>query len=390
MRIRRGQRPTFTASRTIVGTALTGALCVLASPAPPAAAAQARDTAFFIDASGGLTSFGLGSGGTWSDAVQLGPAGLAPAGAPVTATPVQDGSVAAFFAGSNGAVYVGCPGQSSPAPVTASGVAQPGGAIGAALAGTAVLVAFAGAADGLDVTALISNPCTPPHPPKSVATILDSASWAATGGQLTVAGLADGEFGVFCFDRTGAGRALWRSAGGTWSESVTLPAGTAAPGGSIAVTPSSGASALSLFYTGQDGHIYLAYPLAGGGLAASPQPDPETSSATVPANARLAASSGPAGSTVSYVADNGTVTVLPVSAQGNWQDSVLVSGPGFAAAGSPLASTATASEVDIFGSAESGSPGHIAYVPEAGGSGTWLPSAPPSTTTSATAFAAAG
>jgi hypothetical protein len=389
MRIGLRPWPTLTVSQAIIGTALTGALCGLASPAPPAAAAQAPDTAFFVDASGGLTTFGLAPDGTWSDAVQLGPAGLAPAGAPVTATPVQDGSVAAFFAGSNGAVYVGCPGQSSPAPVTASGVAQPGGAIGAALAGTAVLVAFAGASYGLDVTALISNPCTPPHPPKSVATVLDSASWTAAGGQLAVAGLTDGEFGVFCFDRTGGGRALWRSATGTWSESVTLPAGTAAPGGSIAVTPSSGASPVTLFYTGQDGRIYLAYPLVGGGLAASPQPDPETSSATVPANARLAASSSPAGTTVSYVADSGTVTVLPVSAQGAWQDPVQVSGSGFAVAGSPLASTATASEVDIFGSAESGSPGHIAYVPEAG-SGTWLPSAPPSTTTSATAFAAAG
>jgi|HubBroStandDraft_1064217.scaffolds.fasta_scaffold151545_1 hypothetical protein len=377
------------AAPTRAGVALLGVLFLLATPSESAAAtAEGQPEAFFIGSNGGLDAYGLLTGGTWSAATQVGAAGLAPAGAAVTATPIQDGSVAAFFSGSNGAVYAGCPGQAQTVPVTASGVALAGGSIGAALAGTTVMIVFAGAEGGLAKAALISNPCIPPVPKVAVTTVLDSASWAEADGQLAVIGLSDGELGVFCFDRTGAGRALWLSPGGTWSESVILPAGTASSGGSVAVSPNAGASPVSLFYIGAGGSIYLASPLVGGGLASTPQPDPATSSATVPPDAGLAASSSPDETTASFVADNGAVEVLPVNAEGDWQSTVLASAPGFAAPGAPLASTATSAEIDIYGGTESGSPGHIAYLPAAG-SCTWLASGPSGMTTAATDFAAA-
>lgn len=389
-------RRTWTAGRARASAAMLGALAILAAaPAQVAAATVTPDqpAAFFVGASGGLETYGRAADGSWSDAIQLGSSGLAPANAAVAATPIQDGTIAAFFIGSNGAVYLSCPSQPQPWPVTASGVGEPGGSLDAALAGGTVLVVFAAPGNTLYMTRLISNPCVPPHPRVSVTSVPNAASWAS-GGQLAAAGLSDGEFGVFYFDSTGTGRALWQSAAGTWTDSVILPAGTASPGGSITVTPGSGAStapgALSLFYTGQDGRIYRAQPLAGGGLAAAPQPDPSTSAATVPGNARLAASSSAAETTVSFVADNGAVTLLPVNAQGQWQSTVPVSGPGFAALGSSLASTATATEVDIYGGTYSGSPGHIAYTPQTDGPGTWLPAGPAGMTAASTAFAAAG
>jgi len=79
--------------------------------------------------------------------------------------------------------------------------------------------------------------------------------------------------------------------------------------------------------------------------------------------------------------------VLP---EGTRAAAVAVSGPGFAAAGSSLASTATAAEVDIYGGTYSGSPGHFAYTPQTSGPGTWLSAGPSGMTAAATAFAAAG
>jgi hypothetical protein len=135
----------------------------------------------------------------------------------------------------------------------------------------------------------IHNPCGPP----SVALASPTLPPPPPHAELAAVGLADGEFGLFYVDGSGALQALWSSAAGAWTLTQLTAAGTSAPGGGVAVTPNSGApaapGALSLFFTAHDGSVYLAHPLPGGKLSDTPQPSPSTKDTYAPDGAALAA-----------------------------------------------------------------------------------------------------
>ena len=77
-----------------------------------------------------------------------------------------------------------------------------------------------------------------------------------------------------------------------------------------------------------------------------PEPHPWTQATDVPDGALLSAASSGGNTEVAYVASNGAVTALQAGAQGNWAGAITVSGQGFAAAGSSIASTVSGDEWD--------------------------------------------
>ena len=374
-----------------LGVAVAAASSIVVAAGPPGAAAQVPpSTAFFVGTDGTVATYGQAADGSRSNAVALTPSGIAPAGTPVATARIPNGAAIVAVVGKDGALNVGsCPANPTGlSPVTGPGIAGAGAPVAVAVGGGHVWLGVEDKPHSLIMNVEeASNPCGPfPIPLPHV-----TATWLATGAAITATGLADGRVGVFSVDTAGAVHALWVSPNGQATSSTLTPAGTATPGSGIAVTPASGASAtpgaLSLFYTGHDGRIYLAHPVPGGGLTGDPEPHPwaPTASQNGPP---LAAATGPLGTVVSYVATDGTVTADLVDPNGQWQATIAATGPGFAAAGASTGVIYNATEVDIYCGNSSGRPGTIVVNPHVGGPGTWFPSGPPNKVGATTSFAA--
>jgi hypothetical protein len=392
-----------------VAAALAALGVVAAGAQPEAAASVTPMTAFFVGGDGGLYSFGRNVDGAWSRAALDGAAGLAPAGAPVAATRLTTGASVAALVGGDGAVYTECPGNgSAPLRIAKAGSALPGSALGLGQAGSATVIAIANpvkAPGGLSVLEVI-NPCIP----STAVAIFGGGSGAASlatvvpmsptlplpppGAELAVAGLADGEFGVFFVDETGAVQALWYSAAGVWSASQLTASGLSTPGAGIAVTPTSGAdpqstsTVLSLAFTGRDGSIYLAHPLPGGRQSGAPLQLPTTAATRAPAGAALSVAGSSSGVVVGYAATSGSVSVAAVDAAGRALAPVALTASGFAAPGSSVASGSSSDEDDFVCGTPTGQPVHIRFPVGGAGPGVVVPAGPAGLTGSETVFSA--
>lgn len=340
--VRRSGRRAWRTRWALASAGALAAVGLLTAPAAQAAAVPPSDPhTYYIGDDGALWGYqGLGDG-TFTDPVQLGPAKTAEPGARLAAVRLPGYSPSVFFVGLDGAVYQDCPTAQQPFPITSTGTAPSGAAITAFDTGKGPGVAVSGIpprqatvqAASPALTREISNPCTPPP-----RLILNNGT-SYTGSDLASAGGNQTYQGVFFVDGKGSVRAQWYSAATSTPVSVTLTQpGTAAPAGGVAVA-SSGAGALTLFFTGLDGRLYAAHPKQGGGLSGTPQPNP-TGPADVPIGAHLATASGPAGIAVGYAADDGTFTVATLSTDGVWKDTKPFSDPGFLAAGTSVAVTA--------------------------------------------------
>jgi len=372
----------------VVGIAALS-LVVAAGPPGGAIAAQAPpSTAFFVGTDGSVATYGLAADGSRPPAVNIGPSGTAPPGAALATARSSGGDPIVAVVGTNGALSLGGCRTNKFVAVTGPEFALPGLPLAAILAADRMWLVTEDKPGGLFIKVMeASNPCAPgPVPVPHVIT-----AWLGAGAAITATGLADGRVGVFAVDTTGAVHALWLTPNGQATDSTLTQAGTASPGGGIAVTPDSGASAtpgaLSLFYSGHDGRIYLAHPVPGGGLTGDPQPQPwaPTAGQNGPP---LAAATGPLGTAVSYVATDGTVTADLVDPNGQWQAAIAASGPGFATGGASTGVTFNATELDVYCGNGSGQPGTIVVNPHVGGPGVWWPAGPPNRTNATTAFVA--
>jgi hypothetical protein len=375
-----------------LGAAGAAALSLVVAAGPPGDATLAQvppSAAFFVGTDGAVATYGQAADGSRPDAADVGSSGIAPAGAAVATVRTPNGGPIVAVVGRNGSLFVGgCTNQSVMSAVTGPEFAMPGVPLAAVLAADRMWLATEDKPGGLIMKVMeASNPCTPVPVPVPHVT----AAWLGAGAAITATGLADGRVGVFAVDTTGAVHALWLSPNGQTTDSTLTPAGTASPGGGIAVTPNSeanaGPGALSLFYSGHDGRIYLAHPVPGAGLAGNPQPQPWAPTAG-PNGPALAAATGPLGTVVSYVATDGTVKVDLVDPNGQWQAAIAASGPGFVAGGASTGVTSNATELDIYCGNGSGRPGTIVVNPHIGGPGVWWPAGPPNSTSATTAFAA--
>ncbi|MBY8878750.1 hypothetical protein [Actinacidiphila acidipaludis] len=303
-------------------------------PVADAASGPTGPSFYYVAADGAL--WGVPDGG--SQAVPLGPAGQAAPGAHVAAVRLPGGSPSAFFVGTDGTVFQSCPQAVKPVAVTKPGFATSGSVVTAAV----VAGQYAVAADGIPTPqpararatvrpAEISNPCSPP----SVRIVSNVSPSYVSGGAMASAGTADGGWGLFWVDTSGAVDAQWRLPGGKVTEKELTPAGTATPGGGLAAVP--GASGVTLFFTGHDGQVYVAHPAEGGGLADTPKANP-TAPTAVPDGAPLTAAPQGGGLAVGYVAGDGTFTVAALTLTGDWQRTDGVGKAGSFAPGSQVGS----------------------------------------------------
>lgn len=380
-----------TSWRARLGVAGAAALSLVVATGLPGDAAQVPPSAaFFVGSDGAVATYGQAADGSRPDAVDIGQSGSAPSGAALATARTPSGSPIVAVVGKDGTLFVGgCPtNPSALSAVTGPGFATPGAPVAAAVAGDLLWLAVADKPHSLIMNLMeASNPCTPLPKPGPHVTV----AWLGGGAAITATGLADGRVGVFSVDTTGAVHALWLSPNGQTIDSTLTPAGTASPGGGVAVTPNSEASAtpgaLSLFYSGHDGRIYLAHPVPDGGLTGNPESPPwaPTAGQNGPP---LAAATGPLGTAVSYVATDGTVTADLVDPNGQWQAAIAASGPGFVAGGASTGVTFNATELDVYCGNGSGQPGTIVVNPHVGGPGVWWPAGPPNRTNATTAFVA--
>lgn len=357
-----------------------GASAPAAAPAAVAvAAAKAATTtvaptnAYFIGAGGSLYGFGRTSDGKWSAAAVAGTVVSAPAGAPVASARFADGTPVVFVVGNDGAIHGGCDAGLS---LTPPGWLKPGAPLAVALTSMPVMVFYSdslGGMTGVHTESEIHHPCdvqaAPPPPPPPPPTEVLPGAWHVPGGTAAAIGLANGEIGVFAVDVNGAVHASWRDVAGTWTDVQLTAAGTSRPGGGIAVTSSAGGG-LSLFYPNHTGQVVLASVVAGGGLVGPPQPDPWPV-AGVPDGAALGAAGSSLGVDVAYAATDGTVEDLQADSVGHWKAAVTLSATGFAVAGSLVAVTEGADEVDVYCGTSAGAPGHFRVPPHVSGGVTW-------------------
>ncbi|MEW2116979.1 hypothetical protein AB0945_17630 [Streptomyces sp. NPDC005474] len=318
------------------------AVGLLAAPTAHAATVPADATAYYIGDDGGLWSYGRAADGRWSTAARVGPARLAPAGAPVAATRPPGGPSNVFFVGVDGSVLVGCPQLSQPVALTGAGFARPGAPITATVADGRILVSSRFVHFAHTYRMEISNPCSPP-----VSLVLVNPPPKYSGGGLASAGLADGGSGVFYVDGSGALWAQWRDRTGLLTDQQLTVAETATPGGGIAVVSTEGAGTergvLTLFFTGHDGRVYVAHPVEGRGLAGAPQPN-TTGAANVPDGAELSVATGTSSVAIGYVASDGTLTTVTLTTAGAWQRTTPLTGAAFTTAGSSSAISAASDD----------------------------------------------
>ena len=383
---RRGAPHVRTSWWARLGVAGIAAVSLFVAAGPAGDAAQVPpSTAFFVDNGGTVATYGQAADGSRPNAVDIAPSGIAPPDAAVATARTSGGGPIVTVVGKAGALLVGgCTKPPVMSAVTGPEFAMPGAPLAAVFAADRLWLATEDKPGSVIIQVMeASNPCTPvPIPVHHV-----TAGWLGSDAAITAAGLADGRVGVFAVDTNGAVHALWLTPNGQATDSTLTQAGTASPGGGIAVTPNSEAGTLSLFYSGHDGRIYLAHPVPGGGLTGEPQPQPwaPTAGQNGPP---LAAATGPLGTAVSYVAVNGTVTVDLVDPNGQWQATIAASAPGFTAGGASTGVTYNATELDIYCGNGSGAPGTVVVNPHVGGPGVWWPAGPPNRTTATTAVAA--
>lgn len=333
------------------------AVCLLAAPTAQAAGVPTDATAYYVGDDGGLWSYGRDEKGTWSTAARVGPAGLAPAGAPVAAARLPGGPSSVFFVGVDGAVRVDCLRLSQPFALTGAGFAVPGAPITATVVDGRILAVSSNfSSPTLKPETEISNPCT------SSASVVLTNKPPRSVGALASAGQADGGSGVFYVDGSGALWAQWRHRTGLLTDQQLTVAATATPGGGIAVVPTEGAGTarggLTLFFTGHDGRVYAIHPVEGRGLAGAPQPN-TTGAANVPAGAALSVASGTSSVAIGYVANDGTLTMVTLTTAGVWQRTTPLTGTAFTTAGSSSAISAASDDgYDVY-CGNGRRPGHV-------------------------------
>ncbi|WP_225847188.1 hypothetical protein [Streptomyces sp. HPF1205] len=324
--------------RTALAGAASGALAVLGllgGPAAHAASGPGGPSVYYVGDDGGLWSYGQQADGSWTTAAAQGPAGVAPPGAPVAATRLPGGPPTAYLVGSDGSLLEDCPATGGPVALTKPGFTAPGTHLTATVKAGHALVTVPLAALAGQVLE-IPHPCGPPTA-LLAGTPLDDYK----GGAHASTGLSDGGDALFWVDAGGAVRVQWRAAqtGAVSEKQLTAP-GTAKPGGGVAVadTEAAGTSTgvVTLLFTGHDGRVYVAHPVEGGALADVPLPD-TTAPVKVPDGAELALPVGKSALRAAWAAGDGTVTVATLSPAGQWQHTDALSGPGFTAPGSSVA-----------------------------------------------------
>lgn len=350
-RLRRTARRVYRSAWALVSAVLLAAVGLLSGPATQAVASPVNPYVYYVAADGGLWGYTQSQSGIWSTAARIGPSGIAPPGAHVSAVRLPGGQPSVFFVGLDGAVYEACPQYPQPIPITSRGVAPPGGPVATGAAnGRFVVFTSAtgsyntgGAVNVPNPTATyapqeISNPCSP----SPVQLYTNGSSTYVPGGEMAVVGLPNGGYGVFTVDSYGAVRVQWRSPTGALTDQQLTATGTSTPGSAITVTPTvnvpSTPGALSLFFTGHDGRVRVAHPVPGGGQVGGPVPN-TTGPANVPDGAQLAVSTRASGLMVGYAATNGAFTIAQLSSTGTWLRTDAVSDLGYVVPGSLAAAT---------------------------------------------------
>lgn len=342
-----------------VGLGAAGLVCAPAAHASP----HPEPWVYYAGSDGALWAYSQRADHSWTTAAAQGPAGQTIAGAHVAAARIADGDASVFFVGADGAVYQDCPLLARPLAITATGQAPPGVAVTAEAVGQQIVVTAARrtAAQGKGVTQApdpqaasagvtsapartaapleISNPCSPP------VRVRFNVATTYAGGAMASAGTAAGYHDVFFVDTAGALRVQWQGPqSSTVFEKALTAAGTAKPGGGVAVVPTQGlggqSSALTLFFTGRDGRVRVAHTTEQGALTDSPKPN-TTGPADAPDGALLSATVGAKGLAVGYATTDGAFSVSYLSLTGGWQNTYRTGDAGSFAAGGPSAATSS-------------------------------------------------
>ncbi|KAA2254491.1 hypothetical protein F0L68_30385 [Solihabitans fulvus] len=330
--------PTSALRRVLVvlsaGT-LTLVGCLLAGATPIGFAATAsQPTAVFVATNGALYGYT-----PTSPAAPIGPAKLAPPGAPVAAARTTNGQVAAYTIGNDGSVDKACSAGSNtwqgPAPLTSGGFAKPGTTLTAVAQGGAVLLSIVDSNGGLRVAYDYDDGfcgtgwrppwicCWPPPPP---------CCWWWDYEFATV--VVNQEIGQFAVDTKGEVNAAWGTVGGQWQGSGLTAPGTARPGGGLGVVAAPNAP-VALFYLGIDGALWQVHPAPGGG---GDEPRPISPAGIAPAGAELSVVAGPNGRTDVFVFGNdGSMLDVASPTPGSWSSPLPVSQPKLGGPGGPLA-----------------------------------------------------
>lgn len=359
----------------IRAAALLAALGIAAAPlsasAARAATAKSPTNAYFVASNGTVYGYGRNVDGTWLPAAPAGTKMTARPGASITSTRLSDGSAAAFFVGDDGAIWGGC---GSMWRMTVAKLLRPGTPLTVALTPTATMLLFSdglGQWSDIHVESEIHHPCdvsTGTVPPVKTESL--PGTWHVPNGSIAATGLPDGETGVFGIDVNGAVHATWRDPDGAWSDTTLTADGASLPGGGIAATAPALDGSVSIFYSNRAGQVVLARVAEGAGLRADPTPVP-WAVAKIPEGAPLAAASSSLGNDVSYVTEGGAAIDLQTDTADQWKNAVTLSPAGFAKAGSPIAVTASADEVDVYCGTATGIPGHFSVPPHVGGDVSW-------------------
>ncbi|MFF2543159.1 hypothetical protein ACFVUY_11420 [Kitasatospora sp. NPDC058063] len=333
------QRPPAHRLRALLGLLVLAAAALLAGPVPSAAAAGGEAEAYYIGDDGGLWSYQYSdTAGSWSTAARRGPAALAPPGARVAAVRTPGHRPAVYFTATDGSLYEYCADNPGSAPFSISGpaTAEPGGRITAAWAGTR-LTLVTGTWTGATAAAAPAVPqfndaCLPMtvdwrQLPAPALPSSEAASFAVTG-----------RAGIFTVGDSGVVTVGWTSqaTGGLTSYAIA-PAGSARPGGGIAVAPGTTSGTVSVFFAGRDGRLNLATVGAGSGRIGSLQANTTAPTGSVPDGAVVSAARNAAGTAVGYVAADGSITLAHLSSAGLWQSTEAISATGFSSPGSSVA-----------------------------------------------------
>ena len=367
----------------IRAAALLAALGIAAAPlsasasasasAAEAASAKPPTNAYLVASNGTVYGYGRTVDGTWLPAAPVGAKMTAPPGASITSARLPDGSAAAFFVGDDGAVWGGC---GSMWRMTVAKLLRPGTPLTVAVTPNVAMLLFSdgqGQWADMRVESEIHHPCdiwTGPLPPITTESL--PGAWHVPNGTIAATTLPDGETGVFGIDVNGAVHATWRDPYGKWSDTTLTAGGASLPGGGIAATASALDGSVTVFYSDRAGRVVLAQVAEGGGLRADPTPVP-WAVAKILEGAPLAAASSSLGNDIAYISESGAAIDLQTDTADQWKNAVTLSPAGFAKAGSPIAVTASADEVDVYCGTVTGIPGHFSVPPHTGGDVSWQP-----------------
>ncbi|MEU1290013.1 hypothetical protein [Kitasatospora sp. NPDC005856] len=346
------RRPPARRLRALLSLLVLAAAALLAGPVPSAAAAATEAEVYYIGDDGGLWSYQYSdTAGSWSAAARRGPAALAPPGARVAAVRVPGHRPVVYFAATDGSLYEYCADYPASAPfsISAAATAEPGGRITAAWAGTR-LTLVTGAWTGSTTAATPASPAAAPTTaaPAAAAQFNDAClpmtvDWrqlpapAYPSSEAASFAVSD-RAGIFTIGDTGGVTVGWTSqaTGGMTTYSVA-PAGSARPGGGIAVAPGTTSGTVSVFFAGRDGRLNRATVTTGAGRIGSLQANTTAPAGSVPDGAVVSAARNAAGTAVGYVATDGSITLAHLSSAGLWQSTEAVSATGFSNPGSSVA-----------------------------------------------------